>query len=450
MTHEAHKGKIVRSQWASKMGFILATAGAAVGLGNLWKFPYLMGRNGGFPFLVAYLIFVLALGLPVMITEMSIGRLTQKNPVNAYHAINRKTTFIGVMGVLSAFIILSYYSVIGGWILKYIASYATTFSAPADFSAYVAQPVEPVVWHLIFMALTCFICYKGTKGIEKASSVMMPALFILLIVLIVRSVTLPGAMSGLRFIFTPADSNFSFDSIVAAMGQVFYSLSLGMGITITYGSYLRRSENIPRSCATVAGLDTMAAVFAGIAIFPAVFAFNLEPAQGPGLIFGTLPNVFGNMPAGAVFAILFFVLMFFAALTSAIALLECVVSYTMDDLHWSRVKSVFLLGVLIFLLGVPSSLSFGPLGDMLIFNYTFFDFMGVLTDNFLMPLGGIAMCVYVGWIWGPQRLLAHIESDGVSFKLKKAWLWCIRIITPVLIVIVMAMGIVGIARVVGG
>ena len=221
MNHEAHKGKIVRSQWASKMGFLLATAGAAVGLGNLWKFPYLMGRNGGFPFLVAYLIFVLALGLPVMITEMSIGRLTQKNPVNAYHAINRKTTFIGVMGVLSAFIILSYYSVIGGWILKYIASYATTFSAPADFSAYVAQPVEPVVWHLIFMALTCFICYKGTKGIEKASSVMMPALFILLIVLIVRSVTLPGAMSGLRFIFTPADSNFSFDSIVAAMGQVF-------------------------------------------------------------------------------------------------------------------------------------------------------------------------------------------------------------------------------------
>nr|WP_195376659.1 sodium-dependent transporter [Anaerotruncus rubiinfantis] len=439
-----------RNQWASRLGFILATAGAAVGLGNLWKFPYLMGKNGGFQFLAAYLVFVVLLGLPVMITEMSIGRYTQRNPVDAYRTINRKTTFIGVMGVLSAFIILSYYSVIGGWILKYIASYATTFAAPVDFAAYIAEPVQPVVWHLVFMLATCIICYKGTHGIEKASTIMMPALFIILVIIIVRSVTLPGAGDGLRFIFSATGSKFSFASLAAALGQVFYSLSLCMGITITYGSYLGRHADIPKSCLTVAGLDTAVAVLAGLAIFPAVFSFGLEPAQGPSLIFGTLPKVFQELYGGLFFALLFFILLFFAALTSAIALLECVISFTMDDLHWSRKKSVLVLGLLVFLAGVPSALSYGVLADFTILNYSFFDFMGMLTDNILMPLGGIAMCVYIGWFWGPGKLIAHIESDGVSFKLKKAWLWCVRIITPVMITIVTIIGFISIYNTVRG
>ena len=429
-----------RSQWASKLGFILATAGAAIGLGNLWKFPYLMGSNGGFPFLVAYLIFIVVLGLPVMVTEMSIGRYGQKNPVGAFQSLGKGATFIGVMGVLSAFIILSYYSVIGGWLLKYIASYATTFAAPASFEAFTAQTVEPVIWHLVFMACTCIICYKGTHGIEKASSLMTPTLFILLIVLIVRSLTLPGAMDGLKFIFMPSASAFQASSLTAALGQVFYSLSLGMGITVTYGSYLNRKEDIPKSCAMVAGLDTFAALCAGIAIFPAVFAFGQKPEQGPGLVFGTLPLVFAELPGGAAFAILFFVLMFFAALTSAIALLECVVAFGIDDLHWSRKKAVFIIGSAIFLLGVPSSLSFGILSDFSIFNYDFFDFVGMITDNILMPLGGIAMCIYIGWIWGPERLLTHIESGPVTFRFKKAWLFCIRFLTPILILVVTAIG----------
>ena len=280
MTHSEAK-----NQWASKLGFILATAGAAVGLGNLWKFPYLMGRNGGFWFLIAYLVFVVILGLPVMIMELSLGRMTRKDPVNAYRSLNKKAAVIGGLGVLCAFIIVSYYSVIGGWILKYIASYLTTFSAPENFNAYKAQTVEPIVWHFVFMVFTALICLRGTKGIEKSSTFMMPALFVLLLVLIFRSVTLPGAVEGLKFMFTPPEDGFHFSFIAAALGQVFYSLSLGMGLTITYGSYLKKEENIPKSCLTVAGLDTMVAVFAGLAIFPAVFSFGLQPTEGASLIY---------------------------------------------------------------------------------------------------------------------------------------------------------------------
>ena len=445
-----HEGTHSPSQWASKFGFILATAGAAIGLGNLWKFPYLMGKNGGFSFLMVYLLFIVILGLPVMITELSIGRMTQKNAADAYRSINKHTTFIGILGILSAFVILSYYSVIGGWILKYIASYVTTFRAPADFSAYIAKPLEPVVWHVVFMVCTMVICYRGTKGIEKASKVMMPALFVLLVVIIIRSLTLPGAVEGLKFIFTPKDSHLTLGGATAAMGQVFYSLSLGMGITVTYGSYLKKEEDIPRSCLHVAGLDTLAAVMAGLAIFPAVFALGMEPAQGPSLIFGTLPAVFGAMFGGSVFAILFFVLMFFAALTSAIALLECVVAYTEGSWKWSRKKSVFLVGLMIGLLGIPSSLSFGPMAEMKLLGYTFFDLMGVLTDNLLMPLSGLAMCIFVGWFWGPRHIIDHIESSGVSFRLQKAWLWCVRIVAPVMVVAVMIMGILNVYQFVTG
>lgn len=434
-----------RGQWASKLGFILATAGAAIGLGNLWKFPYLMGRNGGFQFLIAYLFFIVILGIPVMITEMSIGRMTQKNPINAYRTINKKITFIGVLGIAAAFVILSYYSVIGGWILKYIVSYVTTFQAPADFNAYISQPVEPVVWLFVFLLITAFVCYKGTKGIEKASTIMMPGLFLLLIVLIIRSVTLPGAFEGLQFMFSATGKGFNINSLVAAMGQVFYSLSLGMGITITYGSYLKKEENIPKSCATVAGLDTMAAVMAGLAIFPAVFAFGLEPAQGASLIFQTLPRVFSELGGGSIFAVLFFILMFFAAVTSAIALLETVVAFAIDDLHWKRKKAVGIIAFLVFLLGIPSALSYGVLKNVHILNYSVFDFMGMVTDNILMPIGGLALCVYVGWFWGPGKIIENIEAGGsVKFTLKKAWIWCIRLITPVLIAVITVMGFINV------
>ena len=426
-----------RSQWVSGLGFMLATAGAAIGLGNLWKFPYLMGRNGGFVFLIAYLFFVLVLGVPMMITEMSIGRYTQKDAVASYRQLgNGRVGFIGSMGVLSAFLILSYYSVIAGWILKYIVSYATTFQAPANFDAYTATTVEPILWHFLFMGVTAFICYKGTQGIEKASKLMMPGLFLLLVLVIGRSVTLPGASAGLAFIFTPGQNSFTFSSVNAALGQVFYSLSLAMGITVTYGSYLRKEENIPGNCLRVAGLDTMAALLAGIAIFPAVFALGLEPGQGPGLVFSTLPQVFSRIEGGSLFALLFFVLMLFAALTSTIALLETVVAYGVDSLGMTRLRAVALSAVLIALLGIPSSLSFGILSDFTILNYDFYELIGMITDNIMLPLGALFTCVYVGWIWGPKTLLGELEEGGHVFRWKKAWVLCIRFLTPILIAIV--------------
>ena len=294
------------NQWASKLGFIMATAGAAVGLGNLWKFPYLMGRNGGFPFLIAYLIFVCVLGVPVMITEMSLGRKTRHDPVQATQ------TFIPTpeLWECSAYWppLLFFPTTVSSedGFSKYIVSYATTLHAPADFNGFIANGTEPVVWHLIFMVATTAICFFGIRGIEKASKFMMPMLFVLLLIIIARSVTLPNAGEGLKFIFSPAGSSFSITSVSAAVGQVFYSLSLCMGITITYGSYLSDQESIPKSCASVAGLDTAVAVLAGLAIFPAVFSFGLEPGQGPGLIFGTLPKVFASIKGGSVFAIHFF------------------------------------------------------------------------------------------------------------------------------------------------
>ena len=434
-----------KNLWASKLGFIMATAGAAIGLGNLWKFPYLMGRNGGFPFLMAYLFFILVLGLPVMITEMSLGRKTRHDPVQAYRDIDPHAGIVGIFGVLAAFIILTYYSVIGGWIIKYIVSYGTTMAAPADFDGFISS-TEPVLWHLVFIAATVGVCYFGISGIERASK--MPLLFVLLLIIIARSVSLPGAAKGLAFMFLPDLSSFSLNSVSSALGQVFYSLSLCMGITITYGSYLSEKENIPRSCVSVAGLDTIIAVLAGIAIFPAVFAFGLEPGQGPGLIFGTLPKVFAAIAGGGIFACLFFILVFFAAVTSAIALLEVPVSFAIDTLKWSRKKATLIIGGAIFILGIPSALSFGVLGQVQILNYSVFDFVGMITDNILLPLGGLTMCYYVGWKWHPEYLVEEIERDGLPFKVKKLWIICIRYLTPVLVGIVTLTGFYSIYQVV--
>lgn len=437
-----------QKQWASRLGFLLAAAGSAIGLGNLWKFPYLMGRNGGFTFLIAYLIFVLILGIPVMMLEMSLGRYTGRDPIQSYKIVHPKAKIVGILGVLAPFIILSYYSVIGGWILKYIVSYATTFNAPADFNAFISEP-QTVIWHLVFMVITIAICFKGVSGIEKASKFMMPALFILLIIIMIRSVTLEGSSVGLRFIFEPK-AGFTLSSINAALGQVFYSLSLCMGITITYGSYLSKKENIQKSCMIVAGMDTALAIGAGVAIFPAVFVFGLEPGQGPGLIFGTLPKVFESMIGGPIFAIAFFILVFFAALTSAIALLEVVAASAIDTLGWTRKKSVLVLGICIFILGIPSALSFGVLGDVTILNYSVFDFIGMITDNILLPVGGILMCYFVAWKFDIMKLADEIEQGSKGFKIKKLWVNCIKYVTPILLIIVTLSGFVSIYTTIAG
>lgn len=438
------------NKWASKMGFILATAGAAIGLGNLWKFPYLMGRNGGFTFLIAYLVFIVLLGLPVMITEMSLGRKTGMNPVAAYGSINPHAKIVGYFGVLAAFVIPSYYAIIGGWILKYFFSYLTQHEAPADFGAFTAQPIEPLIWFFLFMLMAGLICYFGVSGIENASKFMMPCLFIILLIIIARSVTMPNAEEGLNFIFRPRFDDFSLGSVSAALGQVFYSLSLCMGITITYGSYLSKDVNIPKSCWQIALLDTIIAVLAGIAIFPAVFSCGLEPASGPSLIFVTLPKVFEALPGGAFFATLFFALVFFAAVTSTVALLEVSISFVTGCWHWSRKKAVVLLVVVICLMGIPSSLSFGPLAEISILNYNIFDFVCMLTDNIFLPMGGVFMCYYIGWKWRPDFLIDEIERDGVPFKMARVWIFLIRYITPIMVAVVTLTGFYGVFQTVMG
>jgi len=431
-----------QKQWASRIGFLLATAGAAIGLGNLWKFPYLMGANGGFTFLIVYLIFVVILGIPCMILEMSLGRYTGRDPIQSYKIVNPKAKIVGIFSVLAPFIILSYYSVIGGWLIKYIVSYATTFSAPADFGGFIASPTT-VIWHLIFIVFTIAVCYNGIDGIERASKIMLPVLFVLIIVIIFRSITLDGASEGIKFIFMPK-SGFTLSSINSALGQVFYSLSLCMGITITYGSYLSKKESIPKSCVVVAGMDTALAILAGIAIFPAVFVFGLEPGQGVGLVFVTLPKVFGEMAGGSIFALAFFILMFFAALTSAIALLEVTVSFAIDSWGWSRRKSVAVMGIGVALLGIPSALSSGVFGNVSILNYSVFDFICMITDNVLLPIGGILMCYYVGWKFNINNLTEEMMQGSPGFKYAKLWVASIKYIAPVLITIVTVSGFISV------
>lgn len=438
------------NQWASRTGFILATAGSAIGLGNLWKFPYLMGKNGGFFFLLAYVFFLFLLGLPIIIAEMSLGRRTKKDPVYAYAEVHPHARIVGIFGVLSAFLILSYYSVVSGWIIKYFVSYLTQWQPPSSFDTFISGTWEPIGWHLVFMAMTAAICLFGIRGIERTSKVMMPALLVLLLAVLLRSVTLPGAAEGLAFIFHPRGSAFQLSSVSTALGQVFYSLSLCMGVIVTYGSYLNRKENIPRSCLTVAGLDTGIALLAGMAVFPAVFSFGLEPGQGPSLIFGTLPKVFASFAGGSVFALLFFLLLLFAAVTSAIALLEVVASFVMEKWGISRRPAVLLVALLAFLAGIPSSLSFGVWSEVTLFHHTIYDWVVLAVDHILLPIGGLLLCYFIGWRWKPQFLVEEIQREGVRFRLQKVWILCIRYLAPVLILIVTISGFIGIYRIASG
>jgi len=429
-----------RVQWRSNFGFIMAAAGSAVGLGNLWKFPYLAGANGGGIFVLVYLLIVLFIGFTIILGEMTLGRYTQLSPYNAYKTINKKWAFVGGLGIFASFIILSFYSVIGGWVLNYLFK-TITGGIPADTAAYftgfISAPVVPLFWHMIFMAGTAFIVFKGIGGgIEKTCKFMMPGLFVLLLIIVVRSVTLPGAAAGIAFFLTPDFSKLTAGAVVAALGQVFFSLSLGMGIIITYGSYLGREESLEKNSIIVPFLDTLVALLAGFAILPAVFAFGFEPGAGPGLMFITLPQVFAEMPFGWFFGILFFLLVLFAALTSSMSLMEVSVAYMQDQHKWSRNKAVLLLAVLMFLVGIPASLSFGIGAEFLIFGRNFFDFLSFLSD-IILPLGGFLMCIFIGYVWGIDKAIAEITDEGkIRFVLKGLWTVMIKVVAPLSVIAV--------------
>ena len=357
-----------RETWGSRFGFIMAAAGSAVGLGNIWRFPYLTGENGGGAFIVIYLFCVLLIGLCIMTAEFAVGRRSGLAAVGAYKSFSDKWTFAGALGVLSGFFIMGFYPVVGGWALAYIAkSFTGLLAAPEAigdaFGAFIGAPVEPLVWMLLYLAVNVYIVARGVAGgIEKAGKVMMPALYVLLVFIIIRSVSLPGAAAGLSFLFKPNWSVVSGKTFLAALGQAFFSLSLGMGCMITYGSYLNKDEKLPNNALIVTLMDTSVALMAGIAIFPALFAFGMEPAAGPGLVFVVLPSVFAQMGGiGVVFSAIFFVALFIAALTSSVSLLEVVVAYLIDQQKMPRKKAVYISSSIMAVMCILASLSMGAM-----------------------------------------------------------------------------------------
>ncbi|QUH19231.1 sodium-dependent transporter [Alkaliphilus sp. B6464] len=436
----------MRDKWSSKLGFILAAAGSAVGLGNIWKFPYSVGTNGGGAFVAIYIAFLIIIGAPLMLAAITLGRKTQLSVFGAYKSIDSRWSFVGTLGVICGFFILAFYSTVGGWVLYYFKSAISGTLNIADpnslgeiFNNLMNSPKELILYQFIFMLLTVAIVLKGISGgIEKASKVMMPALFIMLIIIAIRSLTLDGSMAGIRFLFVPDLSKITMDVVMNALGQMFFSLSIGMGVIVTYGSYLDKKENILNTGVIIPAIDTAVALIAGIAIIPAVFALGFEASEGPGLMFVTLPAVFASMPMGTIFCIVFFLLVVFAALTSSISMLEVAISYFVDERQKSRVPTTLIIGLLIFILGIPASLSMGAWKDLgLIGNLNFFDLYDKLTSNILLPTGGFLLCIFVGWILKAEEAVEEIESSGIKFKLAGLWCFLIKYIVPIAIFIIL-------------
>lgn len=439
-----------RENWGSRLGFILAAAGSAVGLGNIWKFPYMAGENGGGAFLIIYLALVFTIGISVMLAEFVIGRMSEKNAIGAFVKLKGGLwPIVGLCGVAAAFLILSFYSVVAGWTISYMIksiSGALSIEDPAAlggiFGDFISDPVSPLIFHAIFMALTVFVVLAGVgAGIERASKILMPALFALLIILIIRSVTLPGGSEGVAFLLSPDFSKVTWNTVSDALSQAFFSLSLGMGAMITYGSYLSKKENIAGAAGWVTLLDTAVAVMAGLLILPAVFAFGFDPSAGPGLTFITLPAVFAHMPMGSLFAFMFFLLLGIAALTSAVSILEVVVAYFVDDRGVSRKTAAVVIGLIIFLLGIPSSLSLGVMSDVTFFGKSFFDLMDFISSNLLLPIGGLFISLFVGWVvWGKakEEIIAH---NGVVPGWITAWGLIVKFVAPVAIAFILLKGL---------
>ncbi len=443
----------IREAWGSKLGFILAAAGSAVGLGNIWKFPYIAGENGGAAFIFIYLICIVIIGFPVLISEILIGRTTQRNPVGAFSMLSNSKGWIsvGFLGVLAGFLILSFYSVIGGWTLGYVVETLrgslSNFKSPEEAGVLFGRLSGNALWtlgyHTLFFFLTMFIVIRGVQGgIERSSKVMMPVLLSILVILMIRGVTLDGASEGLAFLWVPDWSKINGQAILIALGHAFFTLSLGMGAMMTYGSYMSKKDNVVSAAGQIVFLDTVIALMAGVAIFTAVFASGLNPAAGPGLIFQTLPAVFAGMTGGVYFAFLFFLLLAIAALTSAISLLEVVVAYFVDERGWNRKGAVMIFGGTIFLLGVPSALSFNLMSDVTFMGKTFFDVVDFIASNILLPFGGLMIAIFAGWVWSRSAVMEAVKEGAENFfemnpNFETIWFIFLKFIAPVLIAIVL-------------
>ncbi len=450
-----------RGQWGSKFGFIMAAAGSAVGLGNVWRFPYLTGENGGAAFVFLYVICVVFIGAPMLINEIAIGRLSGKGPVGAMQKFGANPIWIflvGILPLLVTFVVLSYYSVIAGWTVGYI--YNSLFAIQITFAEFIATPEYVVPLHAFVILLTAFIVLGGVSGgIEKANKIMMPALFIILFVIIIRSVTLPGAGAGIEYYLLPDFSKINGKVVLDALTQVFFSLGIGWGMMITYGSYLPKNQNIVTSSLWVGAMDTSVALLAGLMVFPAVFAFNGNVSQGPTLVFTVLANIFQVMPFGHIAGALFFVLLFFAAITSTISMLEAPSAYFMDNKGWNRKKAAILVAVVAFLFGIPSALSAGSSDFFSSMQVNFFgttvtSFSDILDHAFgklFMMIVVLSTCVYTGWFMKIDLIVDEIAIGAPGFKTSrilgvpvyKVWVFAVRYICPVIIGLV-ALNVLGV------
>lgn len=436
--------KANKEQWSSKFGFIMAAAGSAIGLGNLWKFPYIAGTSGGAVFVVVYIIFLLLLGIPILLSELAIGRYAGLNAIDSCAKIHPKWGFAGAFGVFGAFGVMASYCVVGGWVIRYIINSFTLTNMDADyFTEYSAQSFEPIIWMALFLIITCAIVTGGvSNGIEKVSSVMLPVLVVFLVGIMIYCLTLPDAIEGVKFFLVPDFSSITSLSDFAnilfnAMGQVFFSLSLGMGTLITYGSYLPKDSNLAASTVTIVTLDTAIAIISGLAILPAVFSFGLKPTEGFGLMFRTLPEVFTQMKGGAIVSTAFFILVLFAALTSSISLLEVIVAWVCSKTKLSRTWAAIIITLLIFIAGIFASLSVGAIPDIRIGNMSLFEFFSFFSDKIIMPLGGFFICILTGYVWGIERAAKEISNDGkLKFSIRKLFSVAVRYVAPALIAVI--------------
>ena len=430
-----------RSTFKGKIGFVLAAAGSAVGLGNLWRFPYLAAKYGGGIFLLVYLLFAITFGFVLMVTEIAIGRKTQLSPLKAFGALSKKWGWLGKLATIVPVLIFPYYCLIGGWVTKYAAVMVSGGVAEAAgdsfFGEYISSNVDPVFWFILFMVATTLVIVFGVnKGIEKLSRILMPALLVLTVVLSVYVVTRPGALEGVKYYILPDFKSLSIKTFLAALGQLFYSMSLAMGIMITYGSYFSKDEHIEKAARQIEVFDTLIALLAGLMIVPAVFVFSGGDkealGQGPSLMFVTLPKVFNSMPAGSVIGSLFFILVLFAAITSSVSIMEAIVSGLIDEFNMKRRTATFLVAIFGLGVGVACSLGFGIWSDFTILGFSILDFLDFVSNSVLLPLVGMLTCIVVGFVIKPDAVISEVELNG-EFRMKHFYVAMVKWVAPIFI-----------------
>ncbi|OUN78100.1 sodium-dependent transporter [Alistipes sp. An54] len=436
MQHHSHN----RATLGGKLSAVLVAAGSSVGLGNIWRFPYVAGDNGGGAFLVIYILCVILMGLPLMIAEFSVGRASHLNAVGAYRALDRRWSFLGYNGVLAAFLILGFYFVVSGWTAEYmvhsvtgsLAQYTTAAEYESVFTNFISNPWRPILYTVLFALATHFVIALGVqKGIERSAKVLMPLLFVVLIALSIHSLLMPGGGEGLRFFFQPDFSKVTPSTVLVALGQAFFSLSIGIGTMVTYASYFKPETNLRHTALNVTILDTLVAVLAGVVIFPAVFSVGIEPSSGPSLVFITLPSIFNGMPLSMVWSTVFFLLLVVAALTSTISLHEVITAYLHEEWHMSRRAAAWTTTAATTLLGAVASLSVGVWSGWKPFGLTLFDLLDYVTANILLPVGGLFTCIFVGWKLDQQVLKDQITNNGtLKFRIYTLFIVLLRYFCP--------------------